>query len=115
MKINKSVKKSAKISTIKYISDNDKAELTSFVYFALGDPELSAYEANFIARLRQLCDWKFLWLSDKQLVIIEQIKQKLRYQLPPLEKQPIIDEEHITDDMIRNEADLYRDVLDLKE
>jgi hypothetical protein len=81
VKANKKVKK----PVIVYMSVDAKNELKAFIFFALGDPELTAYEANFIARMRQLCDYQFLCLSEKQQVIIQQIKEKLRYKLPPFE------------------------------
>jgi hypothetical protein len=66
--------------------------------------------------MRQLCDYEFLWLSDKQLAVIQQIKEKLRYQMSPLETPLKDDDENASYERDNvEEAALYSELLGIKD
>jgi hypothetical protein len=47
--------------------------------FALGDPKLTPYEANFVNGIKQRLQFDPMYISKKQENIIDQIKEKLGY------------------------------------
>jgi hypothetical protein len=57
----------------------EKERLRDFIMFALGDPLLTPYEANFVNGLKHRLIFDPMYISKKQEAIIEQIKEKLHY------------------------------------
>jgi hypothetical protein len=63
-------------------SQLEKERLRDFVYFALGDPKMTPFEANFINGMKLRLQFDPMYISRKQTAILEQIKEKLHYNNP---------------------------------
>lgn len=56
--------------------------LPGFVDFALGDPRLSVWEANFVNSMGLLAQAEWPTLTERQLAVVEQISEKLGFGRP---------------------------------
>ncbi len=63
--------------------------LRVFVRWALGDGHLTGYEENFLNDMKYRLYRQAMWLTDKQQVIVQQIKDKLHYDRPDVPPPPI--------------------------
>jgi hypothetical protein len=61
------------------LSPDETRSLRDFVYYALGDGHLTAWEENFLNSIKHLVHRQVVWLADKQQAIIRQLKDKLHY------------------------------------
>jgi hypothetical protein len=76
------------------LSADEMQSLRAFVGFALGDPHLTSWEENFLNGIKHRLYQQAMWLTDKQQVIVQQIKDKLHYDrpddlLPPMDPDGI--------------------------
>jgi len=72
------------------LSPEERQSLRDFVRFALGDGDLTAWEENFLNGMKQRLYRQAVWLTGKQQVVLQQLKDKLRYDrrhdpLPPID------------------------------
>jgi hypothetical protein len=56
--------------------------LRAFVYWALGDGHLSSWEENLLNSVKLLLFNDTVWLSQKRLAKVQEIKDKLHYDRP---------------------------------
>jgi hypothetical protein len=126
----KSKKKTVKTESPKKmpLSDIERQELKDFARFSIGDPHLTVFEENFVNRMKQISDYNKTYISEKQNKIIDQIKQKLHYDHPEDQLDPVdmdgVDEDNDPDGYdvdpdgfpIRRESDiaLYQDFIDIE-
>jgi hypothetical protein len=76
------------------LSPDEMQSLRAFVWFALGDPHLTAWEENFLNDMKHRLYQQAMWLTDKQQAIVQQIKDKLHHDhpddpLPPMDPDGI--------------------------
>lgn len=64
------------------LSADEVASIRAFLNYARGDAHLTAYEENFLNSLKYRLTDLAVPLSDKQTVILGQIKKKLNYDRP---------------------------------
>ena len=114
-------KKSAPVTGQPSLPADDMVALRTFVYFALGDGHLSSWEENFLNSMKHRLYQQAVWMSAKEQLILQQIKDKLHYDRPD-DPLPPIDPDGIEDDtdadgwpVERQQADGFGDDDDLPD
>jgi hypothetical protein len=84
------------VTTGRSLPPGEMQSLKGFVRYGLGDGHLTTYEEQFLSDRHLELYGQAMWLTDKQEVIIRQIKDKLHYDcqdvpLPSIDPDGIVE------------------------
>ncbi len=71
------------------LSPEERQSLLKFVRFGLGDGRLKPWEEQFLSGRHQELYGQAVWLTHKQQVKVQEIKDKLHYDRPDVPLPPI--------------------------
>ena len=71
------------------LSSDEMQSLRDFVRFGLGDGHLTVWEENFLNAVKHRLYRQAVWLSNKEQVKVQQIKDKLHHDRPDVPLPPI--------------------------